>query len=444
MTDIHLSHDLLAAAAEGSLSPQTLRGIERQHLLSLCPHCRKTVEDFRKEQQSGKDPAQALLLLPAYLKSIAPQMAKEESKARQDVRSLLALPPRDREARILRAKGRFRGDRFAKLLIQEVEQRIPGQPQEALQLAELAKLALRLSRLTEHGYAWMALATAHQANANRVLGDLHEANRLFDLVRWIIRENGVKESEALGRIDHLEGSLRMDQRRFNEAEELLVRAVMLYQVVGDSIGIARVLLTLGGLYFFQGHLFLAIETTQAALRGVNSKSQRRLYLYGRFNLARYLVEARDPNQAALLLAEDEARFAALPEPWTQLRLKWLKGKIALAQHDSVNGEALLIQAREGFVEQGVGYDAAMVSLEDLAPYYLSEGRTADVKRLAEEMFRIFQAQDVHREMVAALVLFQEAARREEITMKRVRALVLYMREARTEPALRFSWPKESP
>jgi hypothetical protein len=70
------------------------------------------------------------------------------------------------------------------------------------------------------------------------------------------------------------------------------------------------------------------------------------------------------------------------------------------------------------------YDAAMVSL-DLALLYLREGRSEDVKALAEEMLPIFQAQDVHREALAALLLFQDAARRDELTVAAVTDLAAY-------------------
>ena len=93
--------------------------------------------------------------------------------------------------------------------------------------------------------------------------------------------------------------------------------------------------------------------------------------------------------------------------------------------------------RDGFIAAGNGYDAAMVSIEDLALLYVREGRVADVKRLAEEIFPIFQAQDVHREALAALVLFQDAARREELTARKVREIAAYLREARGRPDLRF-------
>jgi hypothetical protein len=109
----------------------------------------------------------------------------------------------------------------------------------------------------------------------------------------------------------------------------------------------------------------------------------------------------------------------------------------LGQGDTAAAEQAFIAARDGFVVEGNGYDAAMVAVEDLALLYLREGRTADVKRLAEEIYAILGAQDIHREAAAALMLFQEAARQEQLTVKVVREYVQYLREARTNPSLRF-------
>jgi hypothetical protein len=76
-----------------------------------------------------------------------------------------------------------------------------------------------------------------------------------------------------------------------------------------------------------------------------------------------------------------------------------------------------------------GYDAAMASL-DLALLYLKEGRTADVLPLAEEMAALFEARDVHREAVAAVLLFREAAQRDEVTAGMVRELAARLETAR--------------
>jgi hypothetical protein len=71
----------------------------------------------------------------------------------------------------------------------------------------------------------------------------------------------------------------------------------------------------------------------------------------------------------------------------------------------------------------------MASL-DLALLYLKEGRTADVLPLAEEMAALFEARDVHREALAAVLLFQEAAERDEVTTGMVRELAARLETAR--------------
>lgn len=191
---------------------------------------------------------------------------------------------------------------------------------------------------------------------------------------------------------------------------------------------------LADLHFYRGDLAQALDTVRSALRKV--KEDRRLYLCGRHNLGFYLTEAGEFWEAAEQLAADEPLYGEFPDPWTQLRLLWLRARIAAGLGQSEKAEAFFLSARDGFIAQGIGYDAAMVSLE-LALLFLREGRTADVKRLAEELLPIFEAQDVHREAAAALVLFQDAARREELTVKVVRELAKYLRDARADPSLRF-------
>jgi hypothetical protein len=118
------------------------------------------------------------------------------------------------------------------------------------------------------------------------------------------------------------------------------------------------------------------------------------------------------------------------------------GSSPLAPGGAGTVERLFLETRDGFVRQGTGYDAAMVSL-DLTEMYLKEGRTADVQRLAGEMVAIFAAQDVHpgvTEAMATLLLFQDAARREEVTAPLVRELTLYLEAARVDPGLTLGWP----
>jgi len=50
--------------------------------------------------------------------------------------------------------------------------------------------------------------------------------------------------------------------------------------------------------------------------------------------------------------------------------------------------------------------------------------------VAEEMYPLFEAEDIHPEAAAALLLFQEAARQEVVTAERVEELLAYLKRAR--------------
>ena len=65
------------------------------------------------------------------------------------------------------------------------------------------------------------------------------------------------------------------------------------------------------------------------------------------------------------------------------------------------------------------------------------GRTAEVREIAEEMLWIFKAQEVHREALAALRLFCEAAQQETATVALARQVERYLRRAQLDPGLRF-------
>ena len=72
----------------------------------------------------------------------------------------------------------------------------------------------------------------------------------------------------------------------------------------------------------------------------------------------------------------------------------MRGNLAEARGEAATADQTYREVREGFIGQGRGYDAAMVSM-DLAHLYLRQGRTDSARQLAEEMMPILEAQDVH-------------------------------------------------
>jgi tetratricopeptide (TPR) repeat protein len=441
MDDIHISRTILRAVEQGELPKSFLEEVVNEHLLGRCPHCRAEVEAYQAERGYGASGIRRLLLFATtLLDRFVSSTDRELRRAQQDLQELLLLAPSEREGRVERARDRFRGSSLVKLLLAEGHRCIPGQPDVAFHFSDLArKVANRSPGLSEY-FEMHALATALMANARRAAGQLAEADELFTLARHVIVEHGVTDPAVVARVDDLLGSLRKDQRRFPEAEKLLKRAAAQFGLIQAGDDAARALINLGQIHQLSGSLDRAIETTQSALALLGQQSEPRLHLCARFNLAQQLVHAERYDEASARLEEDAELYLRFPEPWTELRLVWLRGDIAAGWKDLEAAECLYLTARDGFIAQGIGYDAAMVSL-DLAVLYLRQGRTSHVRRIAEEMLPIFQAQDVHREALIALALFQEAARQDQLTVEKALEVSGYLHEARNEPGRRFRWKR---
>jgi hypothetical protein len=87
-------------------------------------------------------------------------------------------------------------------------------------------------------YDLLARAVAYRGNAERATGDLAGAEDTLRSARGLIRNKGVTDPVVYAEVDWIEGALLKDQRRFKEAEELLVRAVNLYGLAGAKEEVA--------------------------------------------------------------------------------------------------------------------------------------------------------------------------------------------------------------
>jgi tetratricopeptide (TPR) repeat protein len=430
MDHIHLSRELFYAVRRGDLSQSVLDEMTIEHLLALCPHCRAEVEAMSLEHRSGPTGWSRIL---EVLLTLASRLSRREDlearAARRHFQELLALPTHERAGRIERARGRFASPALVRLLLQESLRSFRTQPKDAFHFADLArKVANRNPRMPEY-FDLYALATAFMANSCRAAGGLREADQYFTLVRQVIAEHGVTDLEIVARVDDLQGSLRKDQRRLEEAERLLKRAALLFSLRRASDDSARALFKLADVSWLRGDPAGAVETLRSALGRLGPASDPVLYVTGSYNLAFYLKEEGQYEHAFELLEKSAHLFQQVQEPWLQLRLLWLQADIAAGRGDLTAAERDYLATREGFISQGIGYDAAMVSL-DLAVLYLRQGRTAEVRRLAEEMLPLFEAQDVHREALAALSLFLEASRQDQLTVETALEAAASLRKAR--------------
>lgn len=402
MSDIHITRELLRAVESGELPARMLTQIGWQHLMNLCPSCREELEAWRREKAAPRTYDTAFKALPLVLERHVDEEEKRHEAARRDLRALLELPHEERLPKIRRASRRFRGTALAALLLDEAKKAMPAQPAKLYELAEAAVEVLLRTPEVPGLYDLLVRARAYQANALRALGKLAEAAERLRGARTIMRTQGATDPLVFAEVDWIEGGLRKDRRQFPEAEELLVRAASLYSLSGEKRQSAGPLLTLGLLYRDTGKTRKAIEVTETAAALISPEQSPRSYLCVRHNLTLFLTEAGEYTAAAKALSDDEDLYRQFSDDWTRLRQVWLKGKVAFGLGRLDEAERAFLGTRQGFMDQGVGYDAALASI-DLGLVYAKQGRTSELQQLAGQLSTIPGADDLHREAMAALV-----------------------------------------
>jgi len=214
---------------------------------------------------------------------------------------------------------------------------------------------------------------------------------------------------------------------------------MAHALEGYRLDAARNLLALGLVYREMGEHDRAIESTSQALEIIEDEGPPVLKLYALHNLAWFLNEVGESARATQLFQETQPLYERHADPRMLLRRTWLDGNLARGGGDFGWAEECYKTVRDGFLEFRSGYDAALACL-DLATLYAEQGRIAELKQVAEEIVPIFEAQDVHREAAAALMLFQDAVRAEQVTLRYLVELSRYLERARLDPTLAFQRP----
>lgn len=348
--------------------------------------------------------------------------------------SLLSEPPERRKA-LIEERPEAKDPHLSELLCLESERLCLADPRKAAEVAELAIFAAE--RLSDGGTRpeYLSYTYAHLGNARRVQGDLPGAEAAFECgaCHWNPEAETPSVVDA-GRILALKASLRIAQRRLPEAWDLLSRA---RERSRDSLLEARILVSMSRVLDEQGEWEAAIAKLHEAEPYADPERDPRLVLCIRHNLVWLLTLAGRHEEARERLPEAIGLSRRLGSVLDRVRLRWVEGRILAETGEAERATRLFSRVRAEFLSRDMGYDAALVSLE-MAVVYTREGRTAEVKALARHMVPIFQSQDVHREALAALALFRQAAEAEKATEELARKVLLYLQKARLNPELRFS------
>jgi transcriptional regulator with XRE-family HTH domain len=346
-------------------------------------------------------------------------------------------PETEEERLLAEARQGLWSPGFCLLLCKASENAAGADAADALDLAELARvIARRLRRKEPSNRRLIRLAGQTEAvfaNASRVAGDYAAAEDAFARARtlWSAGEAGpclVSEAWLL----HLEASLRCGQRRFLEALDLHARA--LRKARPEETG--ALLLNRSATEVHLGNYEAALVTLAEAAPWIADASQPRLRWVLEYNRAMCLVRLARAAEAEIFVTEARRLADQLGNGLDLVNTRFLEGLTDAGLGRTELAIEKLEQVCDALAERGQPYDFALGGL-DLALLYREKARWADIRKLANRMVGIFQERNIHRETIAAVILFKEAADNEAVTVELVRRLQEYLEEAQAAPGLRF-------
>jgi tetratricopeptide (TPR) repeat protein len=451
MTDGHPSRQMLERFLRADLPAARASEVLR-HLVAGCPVCQEVTGALWSVSGEAEDDEAVLAALDpeldaAYDRAIdaafraaeVRRTAVEREQATADqLWDELEHHPASRQQMLVRNSARFANASLGELLLAKSHEACFQEPQRAAALAELATLVVERLQASGEGAVCGLAARAWGAlgNAQRLRSDHPAAERSLAVAEELLAE-GECDPFDRARVLDWKASLRRQQRRFPEAMRLLDRVIAIHRRTGQRHLLGRALAQKGGACQEAGDYETAIELLRKAIDHLDPREEPLQLLVARHNLICSLNETGRHREAFALLFHTRPRYFEHGGRLMLIRLRCLEGKVAAGLGRAEQAEAAYREARDAFMELQHDYDAAEVGL-DLAMLYASQGRTAEMRRLAEEMLPVFSSGQIHREALAALIVFQRAAVMEEAGLDLVRKVADFLSRSRNNPDLRFA------
>jgi tetratricopeptide (TPR) repeat protein len=402
-----------------------------RHLLAGCSVCRKTLQDLGEalptlsrilelsasgKAQEAANPSIRYNYDWAFARverTVSTFLARGRLPERlpETLAELTALPESEQMRRVA-AEGRFAAPDVIRHLLDRSNEVRYENPRKMLHLALLARTAAdACSAETAGGKEQLADlrsgAWGQAANALRVNGQIVESEEALTIAfrSW---ERGTGSPKIRARLLAILSSLRSLQRNFAESLEVAEEFEKIYIGLGEKHQLGGALVSKAVLTLRSGDAESAVEILHRAIPLIDRLEDPRLFLMAHHNLACCYIDLGQPEEALAIYCQARDLYRDHSEPLILLRATWQEGQLLREIGHLHNAEAALLRARQGFLEAGLGYEAAMVSL-DLAEVYKKAGLTDKLRRTIAEALPIFRALRVSREIFASLLRLQEAA-----------------------------------
>ncbi len=283
---------------------------------------------------------------------------------------------------------------------------------DPLEAADIAQLALdTMDLLDPKAVGGEAAAKDMQAKAFALLADCRRRASDLDGARaaiaeaWKWNEEGAGDPLDKAEIFRVDAAYAETVGEFETAESILEKALTLYLAVGDAHLQGKTLIQMAKAV---GHLDpeKGLAHIGRALELVNPVREPRLALCAQHHLAWFLSAAGRPRDALGVLDRARPLYEEFPDDFAQHRLHWLQGRVAHALGQFSEAAAILHQVREEFCTPDLHRDFLMVSI-DLAEAHVAARETATALTFLEETTPIMAGWKLHRNALAAWLLFQK-------------------------------------
>lgn len=438
---VHVDRATLRQFLLGDLDAAGSRTVVR-HFLRGCRPCQELVAEItRGFQVPPEDDAKDRDRLARLLERVRVRQTELE-RERQEAPGLLVeleRHPRDRQLTIVKNSRRFATVGFCELLLERCLEERFDDAHLTLDLARLATLVAervdveRSTRPLAHDLR--ARAWAYVANALKILSDFQAADDALKKAFHHL-QRGTGDPLERARVLDIKAALRSAQARTGEALRLLDRVINLYRRAGHLHSAGAALAQKGMVLGYRGDYDSAINAVRESLRLLDPEEDLKRFLSAWHNLAYLLHESGHLREALRVLRESLPFHDRLTDRLLEARRRWLEGKIALGLSHLTVAEHHFLSVRKIFIDQGIGYDAAEVSLE-LGGIYAREGRIGKLRDLAVAMVPIFEARDMNVQALAALLVFQKATENRATTPQLVDKILNFLRRSRHDPNLVF-------
>jgi tetratricopeptide (TPR) repeat protein len=322
--------------------------------------------------------------------------------------------------------------------------------QDPARMVHLAYLAAACAKRVDprvygirHVLDFQCEAQAALGNAYRVAQNLDAAEAALARARELF-ELGNRNLSLEAILLDAEASLDADRRRFKLATARLRKLYRCQRLLGDEHLAGRALIKLGAYTSYAGQPEKALAILRRSLDLIDADRDPTLAYTVWHNRVWILCDCGRFREAEVQLFRLRPLQKHQGGRITQLKLRWLEGRIDAGLGRLGRAEATLSEVRDGMTAVGRAYDAALAGL-DLAAVLMGERKTPEAREVTLAAYRTFAALQIDREALVSLVILRQAVELHIATRAMIEEVATFLRKLETDPTLRFpgqAWEEE--